>query len=28
MMALMTFTTIYSAYEYAKAYLPHIDFNK
>ena len=28
MMAIMTFTTIYSAIEYAKAYLPHIDFNK
>lgn len=28
MMGIMTFTTIYSAIEYAKAYLPHIDFNK
>ena len=28
MMGIMTFTTVYSAYEYAKAYLPHIDFNK
>ena len=27
-MALMTFTTIYSAAEYLKAYLPHIDFSK
>lgn len=27
-MALMTFTTIYSAVEYLKAYLPHIDFSK
>ncbi len=27
-MALMTFTTIYSAAEYMKAYLPHIDFSK
>ena len=27
-MGLMTFTTIYSAAEYVKAYLPHIDFSK
>lgn len=27
-MAVMTFTTIYSAIEYMKAYLPHIDFSK
>ena len=27
-MALMTITTIYSAIEYLKAYLPHIDFTK
>ncbi len=27
-MAIMTFTTIYSAAEYVKAYLPHIDFSK
>lgn len=27
-MAVMTFTTIYSAAEYVKAYLPHIDFSK
>ena len=28
MMALMAFTTVYSAIEYARAYIPHIDFNK
>ena len=28
MMAIMTFTTVYSAAEYVKAYLPHIDFTK
>lgn len=28
MMALMAFTTVYSAVEYARAYIPHIDFNK
>lgn len=27
-MAIMAFTTVYSAIEYIKAYLPHIDFNK
>lgn len=27
-MAIMTFTTVYSAAEYVKAYLPHIDFSK
>ena len=27
-MGIMTFTTLYSAFEYLKAYLPHIDFSK
>lgn len=27
-MGIMTFTTLYSAFEYLKAYLPHIDFTK
>ena len=28
MMGIMAFTTVWSAVEYAKAYIPHIDFNK
>ncbi len=28
MMAIMSFTTVWSAIEYARAYIPHIDFNK
>ena len=28
MMGIMAFTTVWSAAEYAKAYIPHIDFNK
>ena len=28
MMGIMAITTVYSAFEYMKAYLPHIDFSK